>query len=370
MHPQVVIVTGAAGFLGSAITVDLCKDHRVVAIDRREPTGDLVNRAAGTDWHCLDIADADAVNSAFARTRERLGRIDLVVHFAAFYHFGTDWHSEYQRTNLRGTANVLRAAVGNGAKRLIFASSVAAMLPPPSGETLTETTPSADYLPYAKSKSLGEHMIRAASDRLPALVLRIGGVFSDWSELPPLTSLIQRWAGRWPLSCLVPGRGTTGVPYLHRSDLVRMVRSCVARHLALAPCEVFLASPDGAVLHKELFAAIRRQGGAAPPRPIFIPPSMARIGLSVCRAFGRLVGRPPFERPWMVRFVDRPWVVNAVFTRRQLGWNCAEGMGILDRVEVLLEHFRQDRRTWKQRNRMRSEGKYAYRSEDHGNGPA
>jgi nucleoside-diphosphate-sugar epimerase len=38
MNQKVIIVTGAAGFLGSAITVDLSRDHKIVAIDRRKPT--------------------------------------------------------------------------------------------------------------------------------------------------------------------------------------------------------------------------------------------------------------------------------------------------------------------------------------------
>ncbi len=361
MNAQVILVTGAAGFLGSAITVDLARDHRVVAVDQREPTADLRDRAAGTVWHQADIADAQAVDSVFTSTRELLGRVDVVLHFAAFYHFGVDWRPEYDRTNLQGTANVLRAAMTSGAKRLIFASSVAAMLPPGRGDVLSEKTPTADYIPYAKSKSLGEQMIRAGSDRLPAIVLRIAGAFSDWSELPPLTSLIGRWAGRWPASRLVPGRGTTGMPYIHRRDVVRMVRSCIARHATLGRDEVFLASPEGAVLHNQLFAAIRRGRGAAPSRPIFIPPGIARIGLWVSRALGSLIGRTPYEHPWMLQFVDRAWIADSRYTCGTLDWRCTEGMGILERIPMILENFRRDRHTWDERNRMRNRGQYAYR---------
>jgi hypothetical protein len=197
------------------------------------------------------------------------------------------------------------------------------MLPPTSGGARTEKTPTADYIPYAKSKSLGEQMIRAASNRLPTIVLRIAGVFSDWSELPPLASLIGRWAGRGPASRLVPGRGATGVPYLHRSDLVRLVRSCVAKEALLPRDEVFLASPEGAVLHRQLFDVIRRACGKI-PGPIFIAPPLARIGLAASCALGSLVGRPPYEHPWMPRFVDRAWIADSSYTCSTLDWRCTQ----------------------------------------------
>ena len=277
MNRQVILVTGAAGFLGSAVTVDLCRDCRVVAIDRREPTGDLLRSAP------------DAPLAPGRRRRCRWSRADfrpdqgivgphrLRPAFRCIHHFGTDWRPEYERTNLQGTANVLRCAIRSGAKRLLFASSIAAMLPPPPGQMLTEKTMTADYIPYARSKSLGEKMVREAADRLPAVVLRIGGVFSDWSELPPLSSLIGLWSGRSPLSRLVPGRGTTGIPYIHRHDLVRFVRRSIERQEKLAPYEVLLACQQGAVLHRDLFAAIHQSPGDVPdPSRYSLPPESPR----------------------------------------------------------------------------------------------
>jgi nucleoside-diphosphate-sugar epimerase len=354
---KAIVVTGAAGFLGSAITVDLSRDHHVVAIDRRTPTDALLAAAEDTSWHQVDIADGGAVALAFQRARRLFGRLDYVVHFAAFYHFGTDWHREYESTNVQGTSHVLQAAARHGVQRVVFASSVAAMSPPPPGKLLTERTPTADYIPYAKSKSIGERMIREASDRLPSVVLRIGGAFSDWCELPPLGSLIELWGGRTPLSRLVVGQGRTGMPYIHRDDVVRIVRACIDRHEVLDRYEVFLASQHGAVLHKELFPAVHQAGGkAAAVQPIFLAPRMARIGLHIRRAIGYLTRNVPYERPWMLKYVDRPWVADTTYTRSKLGWTCTEGMGILDRIAAILEHFRRDRHLWRHRNRIRYHG--------------
>lgn len=365
MSRPVTVITGAAGFLGSAITVALSGDHRVIALDRRKPSGALLDSAPQAVWHEADVGDAGAVASILRWTRKSLGQVDFVVHLAAFYHFGKDRRREYETTNVRGTAHVLRAATHNGVRRVIFASSVVAMPPPPPGEVLTERTPTGHYvpIPYAKSKSVGEAMVRESSARLPAVVLRIGGAFSDWSELPPLSSLIRLWAGRRPLSRVIVGRGTTGIPYIHRHDVVRIIRACLDGQERLQPYEVFLASQHGTVLHKQLFPIVRRAvAPATAPQPISIAPDTARIGLLLRRALGYFTGDVPFEHPWMLDYVDRPWVVDTTYTRKKLGWSCTEGMGVVDRLPLILERFRQDRRTWEDRNRRRDSGRYVYRS--------
>jgi nucleoside-diphosphate-sugar epimerase len=361
MGQKVLLITGAAGFLGSAITVELSREHTVIAVDVREPSEALRRAAPSVVWKRLDIADPESVIALFRGIRGNHRQLDFLIHFAAFYHFGGDWRPEYERNNVQGTAHLLRAAREASAQRVIFASSIAAMEPPPPGQLLTEKTPTSTFIPYARSKHLGERMIAQAAKALPGIALRIAGAFSDWCELPPLYSLIKLWSGRGPLSRLVPGRGDSGFPYIHRSDVVRSVRRCIECHAELAPFEVLLASPSGAVSHNQVFSAVRRAAGrGAPPAPIFISPRLARLGISMRTAFGRLVQETSYEQPWMLDFVDRPWVTDVSNTDSRLAWSCTPGMGILDRLPQILERFRADRRAWDLHNRCRNEGRYDY----------
>lgn len=358
---RVVVVTGAAGFLGSALTVDLARDHCVIAIDRREPSQALRDSAPAVAWHHLDICDEVALAAVFQETRRRLGRIDFVLHFAAFYHFGTDWHPEYQRTNIRGTSTVLQAAKENGVERLFFASSMVAMLPPPQGEMLTERSPTSTYIPYGKSKSIGEKLVNESTDRLRATVLRIAGVFSDWCELPPLDSLIRLWAGNWPLNRIIVGRGDTGIPYIHRDDLLQLVRSCIDRNAEMAPYEVFLASQHGAVSHKELFHLTRSvcsEGSRV--QPFFLSPTAATIAVHLRRALGVVTRNPPYERAWMLKYIDRPWIADTTYTRNRLAWECMDGMKVCDRLPTMIDRFLRNRRVWDQRSRARTDARYSY----------
>ncbi len=106
MRQNVLLITGAAGFLGSAITAALSREHAVIAADVREPSEALRRAAPGVAWEQLDIGDPRSVTALFRRIRGDHGRLDFLIHLAAFYHFGSDWLPEYERTNVRGTANL------------------------------------------------------------------------------------------------------------------------------------------------------------------------------------------------------------------------------------------------------------------------
>jgi len=362
MQHQVIIVTGAAGFLGSALTVDLSRDNSVVAVDRRDPGRALLAAAPKVEWYPVDISERRALSAVFENTRQRHGRIDFVVHLAAFYHFDLDWHPEYERTNVNGTANVVRTAIEFDVRRLIFTSSMIAMAPPPPGTMLDERTATAHLIPYGKSKAMNEKTIEQASSHLPATVLRLGGVFSDWCELPPLAGLLQLWGPRTPFNRIVVGRGESAIPYLHRTDWVRLVRSCLDRHESMAPYEVFLGSQHGAVSHRDLFLALRRcrSNRTSVSDPIHVSVTVARAGLAMKTLLGRILGRLPYERAWMLDYVDRPWVADTTRTREKLGWDCAQEMQISARLPVILDRFRRHRRQWKRRNRDRANLLYTY----------
>jgi nucleoside-diphosphate-sugar epimerase len=361
---QVVILTGAAGFIGSAVAIELARNMAVIAIDRRVPSRALLQVTEKVEWHLVDIADQDTMAKIFQSTKKRLGRIDFVLHLAAFYHFGSDWLPEYQRTNMDGTSMVLQLAIENGARRMIFASSLAAMLPPPKGEMLTERSPTSAIIPYGESKSAGERLILDASRQLPAMVLRIGGVFTDWCELPPLDSLIRQWAGGFPLNRIVAGHGNTAIPYIHRDDLVGLLRACLDQSERLGAHEVLLASQHGSVSHLELFDAI---GEALPKlervRPIFVSPTTATIGLTLKLSLGLITRNPPYERRWMLQYIDRPWIADTSYTRNILGWDCTRGKGILDRLPTMVDHYLHQRLPWNQRSRARTSAKYLYASD-------
>jgi nucleoside-diphosphate-sugar epimerase len=61
---RTILLTGACGYLGSAICVDLARDSRIIAVDNRKPSLKLRQAAPNVQWKLADIADAISLNSA------------------------------------------------------------------------------------------------------------------------------------------------------------------------------------------------------------------------------------------------------------------------------------------------------------------
>ncbi len=336
--------------------VDLAKEFTVIAIDRREPSESLRNLAPQIHWYKVDIAEQDAIAAVFTQTIKTFGQIDFVIHLAAYYDFGTRWVREYQRTNVEGTAKVIDACIELGVKRLIFASSLGAMKPPTVGDFLTENSPLSDYIPYARSKLMGERLLAQAGSQLPCIILRIAGVFSDWCELPPLYGLIRLWSSASPMGLMIPGRGESAIPYIHLHDLVRLVRLCMDRDQVLESYSVLLASPHGSVSHRQLFPAIRSAGGfSGKQNPIYLPRKLAKPGAWIRRGWGEISGNRSYERPWMLDYVDKPWNTDPGRTQRILDWTCTGESDILEKIPVIMGNRRAHPKVWAERERSRME---------------
>jgi nucleoside-diphosphate-sugar epimerase len=361
MDGQIIIVTGSSGFLGSAICVDLNRNNTVIGMDCRPPSTALERDAPGAGWHAIDITDSGGVDDLFGRTARRHGRVDFVLHMAAFYHFGQHWRPEDERVNVRGLRNILDAAARVGTRRFIFAGSIASLAPPLPGEALTEGSRPIVATAYTRSKTVGESLLAQYSDRLPAIALRIGGVFSDWCELPPLYSLMRLWRRPGPLGRMIPGRGRTGFPFIHRRDLVDAVRAVIERNDHLAPFDILFASSSGCTMYNALFAGVHQACRPhLPLRPIHVSPALARWFLMLKNGLKMVLGRKRYERRWMMDYVDTPLVVDTAVTRRKLQWSPDPRRSIENRLPVLVQHLLADPVRWERRNIRRNEGRYEY----------
>ena len=359
---RTILITGASGYLGSAISVDLARDHTVIGICRREPSPEQRRAAPAAIWEKSEIIDVDCIEGVLKRQAVGGRRVDYILHFAAFTDYDDKWQDEYCDTNVIGTRNVIEAADRcGGIDRIVFAGSIAALTPPRPGEMLTEKSPAGGNVAYCRSKAMGEALMAENAHRVPAIVLRIGGVFTDWCELPPLFSLMNAWSMPSLMGRMVPGRGRTGFPYIHRKDIVRIVRRIVEKNENLDSFETLFAAHPGCTCHAELFPAIRKAlGGGCSTRPISIPKQAARLLLHGKYAANTLMRRETYERAWMIDYVDRPLVVDTAYTCRRLDWAPTPGLHVLDRIPVLMDHFKTRRSEWLQRNRRRNDQKYEF----------
>lgn len=162
-RPQRVLVTGAAGFVGSTLVERLLSQgRRVVGLDSFDPfypeeqkRRNLTAASGHPEFHLErgDIRDAAAVERVFAD-----GGFDGVVHLAALAGVrpSLERPAEYADVNVRGTSVLLEAAARWGAPPVVFASS-SSVYGEREGGPFRESDPvERPVSPYAATKRAGE----------------------------------------------------------------------------------------------------------------------------------------------------------------------------------------------------------------------
>jgi dihydroflavonol-4-reductase len=162
-----VLVTGASGFIGSAVTRQLlARELEVIALV--EPGADTTN-LEGLDVKQVvgDLRSREDVKSAVNGSR-------AVFHVAALYRFWARDPEAFYSINVGGTRNMLGAADEAGVERLVYTSTVGTLgLEHVSGTAPADERSFPDvrhlYGSYKRSKYVAEHeVLRAVAEGLPA----------------------------------------------------------------------------------------------------------------------------------------------------------------------------------------------------------
>jgi len=162
--PELVVVTGGAGFIGSHCVGKLLdRGHRVVVLDNFS-TGKRENLAAWRDDERLTIAVADVADGIFAPLApitRAAGPVARIIHLAAQIDVVTSVQNPAfdLRQNLGATVHVLEYARCEGVKRVVFASS-AAIYGDVDEVPVREDMPKVPLSPYGLNKLGSEGYLR------------------------------------------------------------------------------------------------------------------------------------------------------------------------------------------------------------------
>jgi dihydroflavonol-4-reductase len=248
------LVTGANGFLGSAVVRALLADGSAVRAlvrsgsDRRNLDGLDVEVAVG------DLTDCDSLRRAAAGC-------SLVFHVAADYRLWVADPKPMYRSNLDGSVNVLEAAAAAGAKRLVYTSSVAVLGLNKDRTPADEDTPVTveDMVGhYKRSKFLAEQAVRkrGAEIEFPVVTVNPSTPIGPRDVKPTPTGriLLDAAAGRMPAFV------DTGLNLVHVDDVA-------AGHLAAAklgvPGERYILGGDDFTLERILRVVAEHVGRRA-----------------------------------------------------------------------------------------------------------
>ena len=309
-----VLVTGGAGFIGSAVVRQaIAEGHEVVTLDALTYAGNLANLAdvAASPRHSFvhaDIRDRARLDAAFAAHQP-----DAVMHLAAESHVdrSIDGPAAFVDTNVRGTVTLLEAATaywqdrGRPAEfRFLHVSTDEVFGSLGATGRFTETSPYAPNSPYAASKAASDHMVRAWRETwgLPVLVTNCSNNYGPYhfpEKLIPLT-ILNALSGR---DLPVYGTGENVRDWLYVEDHADALLAVLTR---AAPGSTYVI------------------GGEAEARNIDIVRAICTL-LDGLRPAGA-----PHDR--LIRFVadrpghDRRYAIDPARIRADLGWRPTVGL--------------------------------------------
>jgi UDP-glucuronate 4-epimerase len=240
-RPQRVLVTGAAGFIGSTLTDRLLAEGReVVGLDSFDPfypeeqkqrnlAGAL--RQSGFRLERGDIRDAAAVERAFASAP------DAVVHLAALAGVrpSLERPAEYADVNVTGTCVVLQAAVRHGGPRVVFASSSSVYGERETGPFRESDPVERPVSPYAATKRAGE-LVAHTFHHAHGLPVTCARIFTAYGPRQRPDLAIRKFAERMRRGAPIPvyGDGSSLRDFTFVDDLVEGLVRAIDRDLGFA----------------------------------------------------------------------------------------------------------------------------------------
>jgi len=348
MSQKTFLVTGGAGFIGSAVVRELINNtgYKVVNIDKLTYAGNPESLASVEDnsrytFIQADICDANAMAKAFSQHQP-----DVVMHLAAESHVdrSIDGPAAFIETNIVGTYTLLEAArtywkslQQTDAEKAtgfrfhhISTDEVYGDLPHPSDTVnaeqhlFTETTAYAPSSPYSASKASSDHLVRAwqRTYGLPTLVTNCSNNYGPYhfpEKLVPLV-ILNALAGK-PLP--VYGDGSQIRDWLYVEDHA---------------CALILVVQKGAI------GETYNIGGHNEKQNL-------EVVQTICDTLQDLVPKETRYRDQITFVKDRPghdlrYAINASKIERELGWAPKETFetGLRKTVQWYLEN-----ETWWQR---------------------
>jgi UDP-glucose 4-epimerase len=310
-----VAVTGPTGDIGKPAIRALEESEeveRIVGMARR-PFDPAAYSWKRTEYRQGDILDRDSVEAL-------VDGADVVLHLA-FALFGS--HDETRKTNLEGSRNVFEAAVSAGAKRLVYASSVAAYgfhadNPQPLTEKVEPRGTEGFYYSAQKAELEGvlqglvsgsdteTYVLRpciVAGPEAPTLIEEVVDLMSVGGALTPAQRLLES------LPVVAPVLPDPGVPFqlVHHDDVASAIRAAV---LGRGEPGVYNLAADDTLTTSDIADAL---GWRSIPVPsLAIDAATWLIGAAP---------RMPARAGWVNAFTV-PVVVDCSKARQQLGWRC------------------------------------------------
>ncbi len=302
------IVTGATGFIGSAVARRLLAEGVSVRALVR-PDSDRRN-VSGLD---VEIVEGDLSDEAsLARACQGC---DALFHVAADYRLWARRPSEIYQTNVEGTRALLKAAAEAGVSRIVYTSSVATLEPPGDGvpdDESTRATLTEIVGHYKRSKFMAEEVVRDFERKGLAVVTvnpsaPVGP--RDVKPTPTGRTILEAAAGR------MPAYVDTGLNIVHVDDVadghwLAFERGRVGETYVLGGANMTLC---------EILTCIAELVGREPPK-VRLPYNLILPIAHISEAAARLTGKSPVATVEGVKLSKKMMFFSSNKAEKELGY--------------------------------------------------
>lgn len=295
-----ILITGAAGFIGSHLVETLLENkiplQRIrLFIPEKESLDNLPKLN-------FEIVRGDIQNEADAK--KAMEGVDLVYHLAALTIDGGKYFTgkEYTQVNVQGTENLLKACKNKKIKKFIFFSSIAVYgLPAWVGniENWNENQPKNPREIYGESKLKAEEKIKEANKKwgLPYVILRPTSVYGPRDRRNLLE--LYRAIAKHLFFCI--GDGKNKMDYVFVKDVTRAAYS--SANSTQANGDYIIGCGKPLTLNEVVFYVAKSINTTVPS--LHIPKSFAYAASFIIEWVSKLLGIKPMLFPARVKVMTR-----------------------------------------------------------------
>jgi dihydroflavonol-4-reductase len=304
-----VLVTGASGFIGSAIVrAFLNSGFAVRALVRRS--------SSRTNLICMPVEVAEGDISDKRSLADALRGVRFVIHAAADYRIWTRNPAELMAVNVLGATNVMEEALKAGVEKIVYTSSVCT-LSHATPRAVADETQSLDaakaFNPYKKSKVLAEEAVRELVEKagLPAVIVNPSAPIGprDIKPTPTGRIVVECALGRMP-AYVDTGLNIVHVDDVARGHLLALKHGAVGERYILGGQNVRLG---------DLLGEIARQAGRRPPL-VQLPIAAIYPFAAASELFAHVTGKEPFATRDSLKMAREYMFFDDAKARRELGY--------------------------------------------------
>lgn len=348
---DVVLLTGAGGFLGGALHAVLTQNFTVVGLDRHPDRGD------GSNFIQCDFSSRESIERAVGDIKSRYGaRVASVIHLAGYFDFTGEPSALYDTVNVEGTRHFLRALQQLDVQQFVYASTMLVHAPTEPGIPIHEESPLGPRWIYPESKLKTERVVEQEHGAIPYVLLRIAGVYSENVQPPTLAHQINWIYERRLESRVFPGNMSHGQAFIHVDDLADAVQRTVQRRTELPPGAKLLIGEPTTLSYEALQNLLGHLIHGEDWSNVTVPKPLAKVGARVKEELEAVVpdsidgGRKPFVKPFMIELADDHYELDVSRAKALLNWEPRRFLR--DELPLIVQKLKSDPLAWNKANRI------------------